>query len=333
MTDRPPRRTPGENHRARHRHDKWHGETPSTRTHQQPSSDYRPTARPPRAPGESLPLPKPTLKSRVRVPSACVCGFATMARLVALLRGINLGAKRRVPMADLRELMDELGYTDVRTVLQSGNVVFTGTKATRAQKLQKALEERFGFEIDVVMRTMAELQSDRRPRPVRATRPTTPSATSSSSSTGKPDTPAASTARTGARTACTPTARALRLVPRRHAEQQADEGARQARDRRHGDLPQHGHGQEAAGLSSRSGATPSRSSSRRPSGSSSAARTQMIELRACPRRAVSRACSAGCSPLGTGALIAGGAKLRRAASTSSAARPRRSPAAGACCRC
>jgi hypothetical protein len=43
---------------------------------------------------------------------------------VALLRGINLGSKRRVAMSDLREVLGELGYEDVRTHLQSGNAVF-----------------------------------------------------------------------------------------------------------------------------------------------------------------------------------------------------------------
>jgi uncharacterized protein (DUF1697 family) len=81
-----------------------------------------------------------------------------MARLVALLRGINLGAKRRVPMADLRDLMQELGYTDVRTVLQSGNVVFSGPAKGARSTLQKALKDRFGFEIDVVLRTAEELR-------------------------------------------------------------------------------------------------------------------------------------------------------------------------------
>jgi uncharacterized protein (DUF1697 family) len=80
-----------------------------------------------------------------------------MARLVALLRGINLGAKRRVPMADLRALMGELGYEDVRTVLQSGNVVFTGAKGSAQAKLEAALADRFGFEVDVVLRTVDEL--------------------------------------------------------------------------------------------------------------------------------------------------------------------------------
>ena len=80
-----------------------------------------------------------------------------MARLVALLRGINLGSKRRVAMADLRALLEELGYTDVRTLLQSGNAVFTGPKAKARAKLEKALAERFGMNIDVILRTMEEL--------------------------------------------------------------------------------------------------------------------------------------------------------------------------------
>ncbi len=82
-----------------------------------------------------------------------------MARWVALLRGINLGAKRRVPMADLRALMGELGYEDVRTVLQSGNVIFTGAKAGAQAKLESALADRFGFEVDVVLRTVEALEA------------------------------------------------------------------------------------------------------------------------------------------------------------------------------
>jgi uncharacterized protein (DUF1697 family) len=80
-----------------------------------------------------------------------------MARLVALLRGINLGAKRRVAMADLRALLEEIGYTDVRTVLASGNAVMTGPKSR--DKLEKALAERFGMQIDVVLRTMKDLHA------------------------------------------------------------------------------------------------------------------------------------------------------------------------------
>jgi uncharacterized protein (DUF1697 family) len=80
-----------------------------------------------------------------------------MHRNIALLRGINLGAKRRVAMADLRALLGELGFTDVRTVLASGNAIFTG-EVTREQ-LEAALEERFKMKIDVVLRTMDELRA------------------------------------------------------------------------------------------------------------------------------------------------------------------------------
>jgi uncharacterized protein (DUF1697 family) len=82
-----------------------------------------------------------------------------MARLVALLRGINLGSKRRVAMADLRELMAELGYEDVRTVLQSGNIIFTGAKAKARETLEAGLGDRYGFKVDVVLRTMDEVQA------------------------------------------------------------------------------------------------------------------------------------------------------------------------------
>ena len=82
-----------------------------------------------------------------------------MARLVAFLRGINLGSKRRIPMAELRALFEELGYEDVRTVLASGNVVFSGPKAKAREKLERALAERFDMQVDVVVRTMAELQA------------------------------------------------------------------------------------------------------------------------------------------------------------------------------
>src|SRR5438270_806129 len=58
------------------------------------------------------------------------CGTVrTVSRMVALLRGINLGAARRVSMADLRACLEELGYENVETLLQSGNVVYRGTDA------------------------------------------------------------------------------------------------------------------------------------------------------------------------------------------------------------
>lgn len=83
-----------------------------------------------------------------------------MGRQVALLRGINVGGHRRVPMARLRELMGGLGYGDVRTYVQSGNVVFSGpdvSPQTATERLSGELTEAFGFEIAVVLRSGEEL--------------------------------------------------------------------------------------------------------------------------------------------------------------------------------
>lgn len=80
---------------------------------------------------------------------------------VALLRGINLGSKRRVAMADLRGWLTDLGYTDVRTLLQSGNVVFQADKKPAAvrKEVESALVEGAGFAVDVVLRTAPELRA------------------------------------------------------------------------------------------------------------------------------------------------------------------------------
>lgn len=59
---------------------------------------------------------------------------------IALLRGINVGRAKRVAMADLRTLFEELGFTDVRTVLNSGNVVF-GSPARAPDAAATAIEE------------------------------------------------------------------------------------------------------------------------------------------------------------------------------------------------
>ena len=55
-------------------------------------------------------------------------------RYVALFRGINVGRAKRVAMADLRTLFEGLGYGDVRTLLNSGNVVFSAPATTRPER-------------------------------------------------------------------------------------------------------------------------------------------------------------------------------------------------------
>ena len=70
-----------------------------------------------------------------------------MATHVALLRGINVGGRNKVAMADLREIMASLGHTDVATYIQSGNVVFSTDRedtATVAADIEKAVEDRAG---------------------------------------------------------------------------------------------------------------------------------------------------------------------------------------------
>lgn len=83
-----------------------------------------------------------------------------MTRYVALLQGINVGRHRRIAMADLRSLVEGLGYAEVRTHLNSGNVVFTGEEAasaTVARRIEDAIREQFGLEVPVVVRTGEEL--------------------------------------------------------------------------------------------------------------------------------------------------------------------------------
>jgi uncharacterized protein (DUF1697 family) len=83
-----------------------------------------------------------------------------VAQLVVFLRGINVGRNRRVPMADLRELLEGKGYSDVRTLLQSGNVVLHSPHAAAktVEHLEKILKARFGFDIEVMVRTAAQLR-------------------------------------------------------------------------------------------------------------------------------------------------------------------------------
>jgi uncharacterized protein (DUF1697 family) len=84
-----------------------------------------------------------------------------MARTwVALLRGINVGGNKRVAMADLRALLESLGYGDVRTLLQSGNAVFTagtGTASTIERKIESQIASDLGLDVKVLVRTAAEL--------------------------------------------------------------------------------------------------------------------------------------------------------------------------------
>ena len=84
-----------------------------------------------------------------------------MNTYIALLRGINVSGQKKVPMAELRELLSKVGLKDVQTYIQSGNVVFRSSE-NEAEKLasliQNAIEKRFGFEVPTLVKSSIKLQ-------------------------------------------------------------------------------------------------------------------------------------------------------------------------------
>jgi uncharacterized protein (DUF1697 family) len=80
---------------------------------------------------------------------------------VALLRGINVGGHNKIPMAELRQVAGELGWQDVRTYIQSGNLVFRGEGAASSleQALSDAIQSHFGLQVPVIVRSGAEWAS------------------------------------------------------------------------------------------------------------------------------------------------------------------------------
>ena len=82
-------------------------------------------------------------------------------RYVAFLRAVNLGKTRQVPMARLRTLLTEDGFDNVGTYIQSGNVFFDATERSKTKlttRLETLLAGEFGFEVPVMLRTLAELE-------------------------------------------------------------------------------------------------------------------------------------------------------------------------------
>ena len=83
-----------------------------------------------------------------------------MTRYVALFRGINVGRAKRIAMADLRSLLASLGYRNVRTLLNSGNVVFeadTRSPAVIAKTIRKAVVEKLGVDALVIVKSAKEI--------------------------------------------------------------------------------------------------------------------------------------------------------------------------------
>ncbi|MBI0582901.1 MAG: DUF1697 domain-containing protein [Methanomassiliicoccus sp.] len=78
----------------------------------------------------------------------------------ALLRGINVGRSNRIKMADLKEILADIGLTRTQTYIQSGNVIFESNEdeGPLREKIERTVEEMFGFSTTVVLRTAAEVR-------------------------------------------------------------------------------------------------------------------------------------------------------------------------------
>ncbi|MGH2808448.1 MAG: DUF1697 domain-containing protein [Actinomycetota bacterium] len=81
---------------------------------------------------------------------------------MALLRGINVGGKNKVDMKQLKAVFEDVGMTSVRTYINSGNVIFDTTERGRARvtpRVEKAIAQRFGFEVKVLLRDLRTMRA------------------------------------------------------------------------------------------------------------------------------------------------------------------------------
>lgn len=88
--------------------------------------------------------------------------MANLETYIALLRGINVGGNRKLPMASLVELVAEAGGRQAKTYIQSGNVIFqapAGEGEHVATRLTEAIAARFGYDVPVIVRTVSELEA------------------------------------------------------------------------------------------------------------------------------------------------------------------------------
>jgi uncharacterized protein (DUF1697 family) len=85
-----------------------------------------------------------------------------MTVYVSMLRAVNVGGSSRIKMDALQRVYESLGLADVRTLLQSGNVVFRSNLTDRprlVKRIMQELERQLGLQIDVILRTLAEVAS------------------------------------------------------------------------------------------------------------------------------------------------------------------------------
>lgn len=90
-----------------------------------------------------------------------ICDMSNATHVV-LLRAINVGGNNKIPMADLRDLLGELGYDDVRTYIQSGNIVLSSQSDSDdiGVAIHDGIKKKFDLDIVVIVRTAAEFTAD-----------------------------------------------------------------------------------------------------------------------------------------------------------------------------
>jgi uncharacterized protein (DUF1697 family) len=84
-----------------------------------------------------------------------------MTKYVALLRGINVGGNKKVPMAEMKKVFEKIGLKNVKTLLASGNAVFESETENTGEliaKISAALEKKFRFTIPLLLRTFSEIE-------------------------------------------------------------------------------------------------------------------------------------------------------------------------------
>lgn len=84
-----------------------------------------------------------------------------MSKKIAILRGINVGGKRKILMADLKLLFQNLGFSNIITYIQSGNVIFNDAKDVNdlelAQQIERAITAKYQFDVPVIIRSSKEI--------------------------------------------------------------------------------------------------------------------------------------------------------------------------------
>ncbi|MGC6429925.1 MAG: DUF1697 domain-containing protein [Jejuia sp.] len=84
-----------------------------------------------------------------------------MTKYIALLRGINVSGQKKIPMAELRKILSEVGLENVQTYIQSGNVIFQSLETKKqvlTSKIQESIKACFGFEVPILVLKPEDLQ-------------------------------------------------------------------------------------------------------------------------------------------------------------------------------